>query len=148
MSEVCVDASFALKLVLPEPHSESVRAAWATWVRDEAMIVAPWLWLFEVHAVLRRRVVRGELTDAEAVDAWRLIRRQGIRSVHPRGLLERAWELAVDLGRPTTYDTVYLASAELRGCELWTADVRLINAAGGRFPWIRTPQAAGGGNVL
>jgi predicted nucleic acid-binding protein len=105
--------------------------------------VAPWLWLFEVHAVLRHKVSRGELMGAEAVDAWRLLRRQGIRPVHPRGLFERAWALAEALGRPTTYDTVYMAVAEIRGCDLWTADLRLANAVGSTFAWVRTPWSDG-----
>lgn len=40
------------------------------------------------------------------------------------------------------YDTVYLASTELQGCELWTAAARLVHPAGGRFPWIHTPRSA------
>lgn len=136
-----MDASFVLKLALPEPHSEAVRSRWAEWVRDGVTVVAPWLWLFEVHAVLRRKVVRMELTDAEALDVWRLLRRQGIRPIHPRSLFDRAWVVARELARPTTYDAVYLAAAELRGCELWTADARLANAASA-LPWVRTAWAA------
>lgn len=138
MSEVCVDASFALKLVLPEPLSEHVRAHWQTWMEEGTTIVAPWLWLFECHAVLRRKASRQELTDTEARDAWRLLRRQGIHPVHPRGIFDRAWTLAQELDRPTTYDTVYMATAALRGCDLWTADARLAHAAS-RYPWVRLP---------
>lgn len=138
MSDVCVDASFVLKLVLFEPERGRVRAQWAGWVRDGHTVIAPWLWAFETHAVLRRKVARGELTDLEGREAWRILRRQGIRTVHPRGLFERAWIIAAELSRPTTYDAVYLAAAELRGCELWTADQRLVNAVGSRFSWVRS----------
>lgn len=138
MAEVCVDASFALKLVLFEPERERVRARWGTWLQAGITVVAPWLWAFESHAVLRRKVARGELSDLRASEAWRILRRQGIRTVHPRGLFERAWVIAAELSRPTTYDAVYLTVAELRGCELWTADRRLINAAAGRSGWIRS----------
>jgi predicted nucleic acid-binding protein len=142
MSEVCVDASFALKLVLPEPMSTQIRTQWQSWVETGTTIVAPWLWLFECHAVLRRKVWRQEITDGEARDAWRLLRRQAIQPVHPRGIFDRAWVLARELNRSTTYDTVYMAAAELRGCELWTADSRLAHAAGARYPWIRTPDTS------
>jgi predicted nucleic acid-binding protein len=135
--EVCVDASFALKLVLPEPERAQVRAIWDNWRRDGRTILAPWLWQFEANAVLRRKVARGEFSEVEGRDAWRIIRRQGVHTVHPRGLFDRAWAIAGELGRPTTYDTVYLATADLRGCEFWTADQRLANAARGRFSWIR-----------
>ncbi len=137
MAEVCVDASFALKLVLPEAKSEAVRQHWGSWLADGTAVVAPWLYLFEVHAVLRRKVARGELDDLDGRDAWRILRRQGIRTVHPRGLFDRAWDLAAELLRPTTYDAVYLAAANLRACELWTADERLAHAAA-KYPWVRT----------
>jgi len=138
VAEVCVDASFSLKLVLPEPKHELVRTRWESWLQEGAAIIAPWLWLFEVHSVLRRKVARGELLDAQAMSAWRFLRRQGIRTVHPRGLFDRAWTLAQELGRPTTYDAVYVAAAELHRCELWTADERLAGAASGRIGWIRS----------
>jgi predicted nucleic acid-binding protein len=132
-----VDASFALKLVLPEENRERVRDLWAGWLRDGVTVVAPWLLAFETHAVLRRKVVRGELTDREGLEAWRILRRQGIETVHPRSLFDRAWAISRLLSRPTTYDAVYMATAELRGCELWTADYHLINAASNRFAWMR-----------
>lgn len=138
MGEVCVDASFALKLVLLEPERERVRELWAGWLHDIDTVIAPGLWLFETHAVLRRKVARGELADLEAREGWRILRRQGIQTVHPRGLFDRAWIIASELSRPTTYDAVYVAAAELHRCELWTADRRLANAAAGRFPWVRS----------
>lgn len=138
MAEVCVDASFALKVALPEPDSDLVRARWASWFQDGVTVLAPWLLLFEAHSVLRRKVIRRELAEAEARSAWRVLRRQGIGTAHPRGLFDRAWMLATELGRPTTYDAVYMAVAELRGCALWTADARLANAAKRKFPWVRS----------
>lgn len=137
MSEVCVDASFVLKVVLPEPGSERVRAKWASWIHDGVVVIAPWLWMFETHSVLRRKSARHEMTDPEARDAWRILHRQGIRTVHPRGLFDRAWVLATELGRSNTYDAIYVAAAELRKCELWTADYRLANAARRRLGWVQ-----------
>ncbi len=87
MAEVCADASFVLKVALPEPKSDLVRRQWAAWVRDGVTVIAPWFWMFETHAVLRRKVVRRELTELEARDARRLLRGQGIRAVHPRGFV-------------------------------------------------------------
>ncbi|MGH2351192.1 MAG: type II toxin-antitoxin system VapC family toxin [Chloroflexota bacterium] len=137
MPEVCVDASFALKLVLLEPERDLVRAKFAAWQQNRIVVIAPWLWAFESHSVLWRKVVRAEFTDQRAREAWHILRRQGIHTVHPRGLFDRAWEIATQLARPVTYDAVYAAVAALRGCELWTADQRLINAASGKLGWIR-----------
>ncbi len=91
------------------------------------------------HAVLRRHVARGNLTESEGKEAWRILGRQGVRTIHPRGLFDRAWEIARNLSRPTTYDAVYLAAAALRECDLWTADRRLVHAAAKRFAWVRSP---------
>ena len=44
------------------------------------------------------------------------------------GQRERAWSLAEELRLPYIYGTTCLALAELRGCEFWTADRRLVNA--------------------
>jgi predicted nucleic acid-binding protein len=42
------------------------------------------------------------------------------------GQRQRAWEVAAVYGFATVYDATYLALAELRGCEFWTADERLF----------------------
>lgn len=138
MAEVCADASLILKLVLPEPDHLAVHSLWTGWQRDGIRVVAPSLWQFEVHAVLRRHVTRGLLSASEAWEYWLHLRSQDIHVVQPRGLFDRAWALAAQLSRPVTYDTVYAAVAELRGCELWTADRRLINASAGKLSWIRS----------
>lgn len=58
MTEVCVDASFVLKVALPEIKTDLVRAHYASWQRDGIAVIAPWLWMFESHAVLRRKVFK------------------------------------------------------------------------------------------
>lgn len=138
MTEVCVDTSFALKLVLHEPEQARVRARWSDWSGEGVTVIAPWLFVFEAVSVLRRKVARGQMTEDEGLQAWRLLRRQGVRTAHPRGLLECAWAIASALGRPTAYDSAYLALAELRECELWTADERFASAAKHRYRRIRS----------
>lgn len=138
MREVCTDASFALKLVLHEPEQERVKAKWSDWSGEDVVVIAPWLFVFEVISVLRGKVARGQMTEDEGLQAWRLLRRQGVRTAHPRGLLERARAIASELGRPTAYDSAYLALAELRECELWTADGRFASVARRRYPRVRS----------
>ncbi len=38
--------------------------------------------------------------------------------------------------RAAAYDSFYLAAAETLGCELWTADRRLVNDRGNQ-PWVK-----------
>ena len=52
-------------------------------------------------------------------------------------LHEQALALAGDFDLPAVYDAYYLAVASNRGAELWTADQRLLNAVGGRLPFVK-----------
>jgi predicted nucleic acid-binding protein len=47
-----------------------------------------------------------------------------------------AFDWARRLRRASAYDCFYLALAESLGCELWTADQRLVNEAA--QPWVRS----------
>lgn len=134
---VCVDASFSLKLVLPEPDSPKVRRLWERWVEEDRPIVAPWLWIYEVTSVLRNRVHRGLLTPSEGDAALQALQAQGVRLLHPTTLQTTAWRLAERFHRPTAYDSFYLALAQELGCDLWTADKRLYHAVAGTLPYVR-----------
>ena len=45
--------------------------------------------------------------------------------------------LAVKWRRPSIYDCLYAALADLKNCELWTADERFFNAVKDDFPLVR-----------
>ena len=136
-SSVVVDASFVLKLILPEEYSEQVRQMWEWWVRKEVEVSAPYLLTYEVVSVLRHKVFRGELVLEEGEAALLAIQAQGIMLLHPKGLEQVSWELAKEFNRPTAYDTSYLALAQLLDSEFWTADERLRNAVQGRLAYLR-----------
>jgi predicted nucleic acid-binding protein len=55
-------------------------------------------------------------------------------------LLPRAYELS-SLHRQGVYDCLYVALAEREGCELITADSRLIANLQTSFPFIKTPDS-------
>ncbi len=55
---MAVDASFLLKLFLPEDRSDQAEELWKAWVGDHAEIVAPTLIVFEVSSVIRNKVFR------------------------------------------------------------------------------------------
>lgn len=136
-SLVCVDASLALKLVLGEEDSPKTIALWNRWINEGVTVTAPPLLAYEVTSALRTKVYRGLLTGEASEEAFRVIHTQGIHYLSPENLHIRAWELAKRLGRPAAYDAHYLALAEILGCEFWTADQRLYNAAVRTLPWIR-----------
>ena len=132
MPFICVDASFSLKIVLPEEESDLVAAKWEEWLTGEFTIVAPWLFAFEVQAVLRQRVTRKELSEQDGLTAWNTLWELGIELHHDPSLWMLSWELAKKYHRPTTYDTAYLALAKILDCELWTADRRFVRSLGGK----------------
>jgi predicted nucleic acid-binding protein len=83
-----------------------------------------------LHA-LRARVLRGEVSGADAERALRAWARLGMYRVPIVGLLERIWELRENL---TAYDATYVAVAETLEAPLLTADARLARAPGPTCP--------------
>lgn len=140
---VCVDASLVLKLVLDEADSQQVQALWAKWVAGGETLIAPCHLAFEVTSVIRNHVHRRSISAEAGQMAFEAFLAQEIELRHPGDLEVRAWELAAQYDRPTAYDTSYLAVAESAGCELWTADGRLVGAVAGALPWVKTLRDAG-----
>lgn len=143
--QVCIDASVALKLVVDEEDSGRARKLWKTWARGAIGAVAAPLFPFECVSALRRMVVRGDLDAAAAAVARDHLLRMPVRLVAPPTLFTRAWELAAELERPQAYDSFYLATADLLGVELWTANTRFHNAAAGRYGCARCANRTDGG---
>lgn len=133
---VCVDASFLIKLVLPEPFSEQADVLWEGWTQQGVHKVAPRLLRYEATSVLRKSVHRRLLTDGEADDAFRQAMSLRVELLDPADLHERAWEMARRLAQPTAYDSHYLALAGLLDCRFWTGDERLFNAVHPVLDWV------------
>ncbi len=132
-TQVCVDASFVLKLVLPEADSERVATLWGDWRDARVEILAPALLPFEATSAIRKAVHRDSLSveSGRIALAAYLTLETGIVLVAPDGLHTRAWELAIQHQQPRMYDAYYVALAESLGCPLWTADERLRRAMPG-----------------
>ncbi len=137
MKQICVDASFVLKILLDEPDSPRAVEHWSKWIADECEIVAPFHLLFEVVSVLRNNVYRKVITSEAGDKALAAFLAQDVVLLHPDRLIEQGWLLAARFNRPTVYDATYLALGELLGCEVWTADRRLYNAVGGALSWLK-----------
>ncbi len=137
MIHVCVDASFALKLVLDEPESARVSELWAAWIEAGVEIVAPYHLIFEAVSVIRNNVYRKNLSAESGELAFKAFLAQDIRLLTPQELHQQAWTLAARFNRPTMYDVYYLALAERLNCDVWSADRRLYNAVAGEFPRLK-----------
>jgi predicted nucleic acid-binding protein len=134
---VCLDASLGLKLLVAEDESAQARSLWLAWTARGLTVVAPGLFVFECTSALRRIDVRRDLDEPAARRALGLLLAMPVSLQAPEGLVERAWDLARVLDRPSAYDCFYLAVAELLGIECWTADRRLCNAVRTKYARLR-----------
>jgi predicted nucleic acid-binding protein len=130
VTQAVVDASVALAWVLPEEEAgpEAIRLLLA-FQGNQVQLLAPSLWEYEVANALRVGVTRGRLTAAEGAEARETLFELGIILHHFTETADLAWELAF-AHQLSSYDAAYLALAQHHNCPLYTADKRLLSAAG------------------
>lgn len=92
-------------------------------------IIAPALWETEADSSLRMMRVRKEINRKAEIAAQQLLNVAPVRVEYEPRLRLEAQRIADQLKHPRVYDATYAALAHLHGCELWTADQRLFNAA-------------------
>lgn len=129
ISRVVVDASFYLKLFLPEKDSDKAHALMVSWVDDSVEITAPTLLVFEAASVIRNKVHRKVLDEEQANEVIEHMKRIDVTLLYTDDILETAWEIGEKLKTPTLYDCFYLALSELLDAPLWTADAKLYQTA-------------------
>ena len=130
-----IDASVALKWVLPEINSDK-----AIRLRSEVQAAihelrSPDIFSIEVANTLARAERKGLIQsgDADVLLTGILTDCPPLHSYHP--LLRRALAIAT-AARHGVYDCVYVALAEREGCELVTADDKLVKNLQATFPFI------------
>jgi predicted nucleic acid-binding protein len=116
-----VDASVLHPAIL-EPRGAPMRALLAA-----PTLQAPDLVVLEVASSLRSRVLRSELSEADAGTALARLRRLPVLRHPLMPLLDRVWELRSNL---TPYDAAYVALAERLRLPLLTADEGIAAAPG------------------
>ena len=138
MTEVCVDASLAIKVVVPEAGSDKADALFTQWASEDTQLIAPVFFEVETDSILRQKVLlRRELTVDQAQRAFASLQGLPIKTTHSPEQRERAWEIARELQFPTVYDATFLASAELRRCEFWTADEKLFKQVRSKLSFVQ-----------
>jgi predicted nucleic acid-binding protein len=136
MSQV-VDANLAVALVLLTPYSAQAQALWERWSVEATGVFAPDLWAYEVTSALRKAVSITGMLSPEAEAHLETVMRLGVQLVPPTLELDRlALRWADRLGQAVAYDAHYLALAETLGCDFWTADRWLADAAGTEVRWV------------
>ena len=125
-----VDASVAVKWVVPEAGSDEAAAL----IGKE--LCAPSLWLAEAANALRKKRLRGEITDEQARLRAQDLVDAPLEPIELPILLPAAMRMSAELGH-SIYDCFYLAAALLRDTTLVTADHRFAAKAS------TDPQLAG-----
>ena len=136
MTICVVDASVAAKWLLPaagEGLLEQANRLAALHVRRELQLLVPDLIQAEIGNVLWEAVRRNRISQAEAENSLRQFTALSIQVVPTSDLLIQALRIAVTFER-SFYDSLYVALAMSTKTELITADERLVNALGSRFP--------------
>ena len=134
-SRVAIDASFLLKLLLPEDSSDQVEHQWRNWIENSVEVIAPTLIMFEASSVLRNKVFRGILDDVDAMEMIDRIRHLDLSLIYAQELIELAWGIGAILKASTLYDCFYLAVAKLFKVPFWTSDKKLYKSAKKEFPF-------------
>ncbi len=133
---ICVDASFIVRLLVPDSYSEEAERQWTNWLQAETRIITATLILFEVSATFRRMVYQKKLSPERGDEAFYTFSRTNILVSHDHLLHTRAWQLAKQFNQPRTYDMTYVALAEQNNCPFWTADEKLYNSVRHQLQWV------------
>jgi predicted nucleic acid-binding protein len=131
-----VDASVAAKWASPEliePLADRANEFLRDYLTGSVQIVVPDLFWLEMGNFFWKAARRGTLTPALAERGLEAMIKRDFPTLPSRAVLREALTIALDFGR-TVYDSTYVALAVATGSQLLTADERLVNALGSRFP--------------
>jgi predicted nucleic acid-binding protein len=138
VTERCVDANVAIKWVIAsENEREKVLALLKDSIHSAITLIAPPLFPVEVDSIIRERVHNGSLTLDEGVQTYAQLEAVPVRIVDLPGFRQRAREIAARFNQRLVYDSLYAALADLRQCELWTADTRFHRVVKADLPFVR-----------
>jgi predicted nucleic acid-binding protein len=99
-------------------------------IPDRHELLAPTLLRSQTLSALHEAVQRGELPADVARERLTRIGRMPIRLLGDAVLRRRAWELADQLGWPSTYNAEYVALTQLQADAFITMDAELARSVG------------------
>jgi predicted nucleic acid-binding protein len=136
-NNVCIDASLALTWLLPQERSNLIDALFTEWDRKGIGLLTAPLFHAEVTSVIREQVYFKKLRPEQGEHIFSIYLQMNVKNIDEPTVYRRAWELAGEFNLPRTYDMQYLAVAELKDCEFWTNDRRLVNSLQSKVPRLK-----------
>lgn len=133
---VVVDASVVLKWQLDDeeyiPQATALRNDF--YAQGAIKAIAPYLLIYEVVNGVLTAVRRKRLASHKAPEVMDNFMKLGVelKEVESKRVLELALEHNL-----SAYDAAYLATAESKRCELWTADRPFYQAVKTALPWVK-----------
>lgn len=124
---IIVDTSIAVQWFVAEPDAPAAELLLG---RDD--LAAPDIVLIETANVLRKKLRDGQIKLEQATASLGFLKASIPQLVPFTELLDRAFEMATELGHPV-YDCTFLACAERVKGVLATRDTRLVNRASPRY---------------
>ena len=130
-----LDASVALKWVLPEKNSDKAFRLLDSYRRRDDEFLAPDFFPVECGHALFRAERRGMLTSGQPARLLTAILLDCPQLHSVRHLLGRSAVICNEM-RKGFYDCTYMALAEQEGIPLITADDKLVKASVPHFPYV------------
>ena len=127
MKRYVVDASVAVKWLIPEEHSECAMKLLDGWLNEGLELNAPELLRLEVTSALTKYVERRVIDAEKAQEGFEIFREIMLSYVEvDLPLIEEALEASIVSGL-SIYDAVYVTLAKRLEATLITADRRLVD---------------------
>jgi predicted nucleic acid-binding protein len=129
----CIDASFALSLVLPGALRADVRGFWTNWIAEERLILAPRCWVLDLtNAFGRLASQNGDgLPSDQATDALDYLLDLPVQLYDIEAHAKDLWrDVMLAMGVASAYDASYILTAMQSDAELWTCDPRFAEQVG------------------
>ncbi len=130
-----LDSCVGIKWAVVETDTAHARRLRADHVNSVHELIAPDIFPVEVGHALTRAERQGRISRFQAIVLWWDVMRT-VPALEPYlPLMPRAIELSSQF-RIGVYDCLYVALAEREGCELVTADDRLVKSLQPHFPFV------------
>lgn len=136
MQKLAIDASTAAKWQLSEePEAHQARHMLRDYAAERIAFVAPEIWQYEIANVMTKAVSARRLTEVEGQQAFDALQALDIEFITWPSPAE-AYQFARTYQRSVD-DSLYLATAQTHGLELWTGDRRLYNGVKNQLSFVR-----------
>ena len=134
---IVIDSSVALKWRLrDEEATAQADALLDDFLAGKLSLLTPTLFEYEITNALKVGVMKGRLSETEALTAIADFQGYDIEFFAFSTIQRAAFQLACQYGR-SVYDSAYLALAQSQGIVFYTGDKKLFNAVNQDLSWVR-----------